>query len=176
MKRRSNHLFLYLLLNLLVSAGATLGVLWAWDRFRPRAPQEVLGVAILTQEAPTATPGAPASPTPTPLPPDEKVIEIVSVVGAGDLQQEVLRLRRMGEGDLQMTGWKLTNGRGDQYEFPASPSLILFKGGAVQVFSAPGTDTATDVYWNRSNPAWQSGDTAVLYDPQGIERARYVIP
>jgi hypothetical protein len=53
---------------------------------------------------------------------------------------------------------------------------VLYKDGAVQVFSKAGEDTVTAVYWNRSSPAWRSGENIVLLDEAGSERARYRIP
>jgi hypothetical protein len=118
----------------------------------------------------------------TPLPVDTlpptstPIIQIASVVGVGDVQQEVVLLKRVGEGNLSMVGWKLQGEHNNIYTFPKQPELILYKDGAVQVFSKAGTDSVTEVYWNRPDAAWRSGELIRLLDPQGNERATYRIP
>lgn len=201
MKKRPS-LLLYLLLNVLVSAATTLAVLWAWDNVwgtsrkagapaaplaqntvQPQAPDATssIGIPLIIGNSQTAT-AAPvimeetAGPTETPLPVDAKLIEVVSIVGAGDLRQEVVLLRRVGEGNLRMVGWKLVGEHKNTYTFPDQPELILYKDGAVQVYSRDGTDTVTEVYWNRSEAAWRSGELVRLLDPQGNERAVFQIP
>jgi hypothetical protein len=178
MKRRNNNLLLYLLLNVLVSAGTTLAVLYVWDYLRPPVVPppppgaEVVGPAVVDEVQPPAVP----EPTATLPPTGQPVIEIRTVVGAGDLAQEVVVLQRAGEGNLRMTGWRLEGEQGQAYVFPDQPELVLFEGGAVQVFTHPGDDTATEVYWDRTGPAWQRGETIRLFDTQGAERASYTIP
>ena len=55
------------------------------------------------------------------------------------------------------------------YTFPSQPELTLYKDGAVQVYTRAGTDTVTEVYWNRAEAAWRSGELIRLVDAQGIE-------
>ncbi len=111
------------------------------------------------------------------LPPaGQPVIQIVSVVGAGDLEQEVVMLKRVGEGNLNLAGWKLQGEHNNTYTFPAQSELILYKDGAVQVYTKAGTDSVTEVYWNRTEAAWRSGESIRLLDPQGTERATYRVP
>jgi len=196
MKPRSR-LPLYLLLNVIVSAVTTLAVLLIWDRTRRPDETQLLLPLIMpqaaatqnvsagdvanansTQPAPINGPTEPPTPVVTEtLPPlDVPVIQIVSVIGAGDLEQEVVLLRRLGEGNLRMTGWTLISDHGVKYIFTEQPELILYKDGAVQLYSKAGADTATEVYWNRTEPAWQSGEVLKLIDPEGNERANYLIP
>jgi hypothetical protein len=181
--RPRSNFWLYLLLNVLVSAATTLAVLFAWDALRkpdslviPPPQQAVAGAT--EAGAPSPTPASPPTLQPTiTLPPaDQKVIEIVSVVGAGDLAQEVVMLKRLGDGSLRMTGWKLEDSKGNVYTFPASPELTLFKGGTVLIYTKHGEDTATEVYWGREQPVFSSGETVKIYDTSGIERAAYTLP
>mgnify|MGYP003749551391 CR=1 FL=1 len=178
MKRRRNNLLLYLLLNVLVSAGTTLGVLYVWDYLRPPVlPAPPPALAAVTPQTETHTPPPPApTATATPPPAGDALIEIRSVIGAGDLAYEVVLLKRLGEGNLLMTGWRLEGEHGQSFVFPSQPELVLFKDGAVQVFTREGDDTATEVYLDRTEPAWRSGETIRLIDSQGIERASYQIP
>ena len=39
-----------------------------------------------------------------------------------------------------------------------------------------GTDSATELYWDRSAPAWRSGAWVTLLDPSGAVQATYQIP
>lgn len=180
--RPRSNLWLYLLLNVLVSAATTLAVLYTWDALRKPdslvipPPQQAVAGATLETGSPTST--SPPTPQPTiTLPPaDQKVIEIVSVVGAGDLAQEVVMLKRLGEGSLRMTGWKLEDGNGNVYTFPASPELTLFKGGTVLVYTKHGENTSTEFYWGRDLPVFSAGETVKIFDTSGLERAAYTLP
>jgi hypothetical protein len=188
MKRRSNPLP-YLFLNIIVSAATTLGVLFAWEALRkPPAPPPAAAAPEAAAPAATgavaagvntpAASGAVATPeaTATNPPPGQTVIEIAQVVGAGDLEQEVVLLRRLGEGNLTLTGWRLRGDGGSEYRFPEQPALVLYKDGAVHLYTRLGADTVTDLYWNRAEPAWRPGETLTLFDEQGSERAQYRIP
>lgn len=68
-----SHLFLYLLLNVIVSAATVLAVLLVWDRVR----QNELPPQVPTNPAPAETSGVPAAqtdPTATlPLPPRQRL-------------------------------------------------------------------------------------------------------
>jgi hypothetical protein len=187
--RPRSNLWLYLLLNVLVSAATTLAVLYAWDALRkpdslvlPPPQQAVAGATVDASKpvsgSPSPTLASPPTPQPTiTLPPaDQKVIEIVSVVGAGDLAQEVVMLKRLGDGSLRMSGWKIEDGNGNIYTFPTSPELTLFKGGTVLVYTKPGENTATEFYWGRDQPVFSAGETVKVYDTSGLERAAYTLP
>lgn len=179
MNRRRSNLTFYLILNIVVSAATTLAVLAIWDRARrediPALPPIATEVAG-TQAVATAAAQVEPLPTRTMPPTGDLVIQIVSVVGAGDLGQEVIMLRRLGEGNLRLSGWSLRGDGGSIFTFPEQPELVLYKGGAVQVYTKPGTDTATDIYWNRTEPAWRSGETIQVLDSEGNQRAVYRIP
>jgi hypothetical protein len=181
MKRSTSRsgLLLYLLLNVIVSAATTLTVLVIWDRVRTaQLPPPVANVPT-TEVSATETPAASPQPqaTATQAPPSSgPLIEIKEIIGAGDPQQEYVLLQRVGEGDLKLSGWQLKSEHGNVYTFPSSPELILYKGGAVQVYSRVGSDTPTEVYWNRTQAAWQSGEVATLVDAQGRVQATYQVP
>lgn len=175
---KKSNLILYILLNIIISAATTLTVLNLWERARQSELDDLPGPALAGEQLPTVSGLAiQVTPTAAPLPPaDEPVIEIVSVIGAGDVSQEVVMLRRAGEGNLPMANWTLTGDRGSVYTFAEQPALVLYKGGAVMVYSRTGTDTATEVYWNRDEAAWHSGEQITLTDSEGTERAVYTIP
>jgi hypothetical protein len=183
MKRSTSRsgLLLYLLLNIIVSAATTLTVLVIWDRVRTsQLPPPVANgptAEISATEAPTANPQAQAEATATQaLPASGPLIQIKEIIGAGDPQQEYVLLQRVGDGDLKLSGWQLRSEHGNAYTFPSSPELILYKGGAVQVYSRVGTDSPTEVFWNRTQAAWQSGEVATLVDAQGRVQATFQVP
>lgn len=171
-------LLLYLILNIIVSAATTLGVLVIWDRARQsELPVLPTFLPTLVGAAPQseATSAGPVVPT-TVIPEGEILIEISSVVGATDPELEYVLLKRLGEGDLNLAGWTLSNEHEAVFTFPAQPALVLYTGGAVQVFTRAGTDTPTEMFWNRADAAWQPGEWATLKDAQGTVRARYQVP
>jgi len=103
-------------------------------------------------------------------------VAIDSVIGAGDLDSERVMLKQRGEGELSLVGWRLEDNQGNIFIFPQFPQLILYKGGAVNIYTKVGSNTVVDLYWGLDQPVWKSGDTVVLKDPQGNERASYLIP
>jgi hypothetical protein len=130
-------------------------------------------LGAITEAPPVETP----APTETLPPPNgAPVIQIISVVGVGDVDQEMVMLKRAGEGNLRLVGWKLVGEHDNTYTFPEQPELTLYKDGAIQVYTKAGTDTVTEVYWNRPAAAWRSGELIRLLDPQGSERATYRVP
>ena len=172
---------LYILLNIVVSAATTLAVLAVWDRAQRSAlppiptfepPSATLPVGIPAQEQATATPGEESASAPS----GEPLIEIAAVVGATDPELEYVLLRRLGEGDLDLAGWTISDEQGNEFVFPSQPALVLFAGGAVQVYTRSGADSPTEMYWNRDDPVWEPGEWVTLRDAQNREQARYQIP
>lgn len=160
-------LFLYLLLNVFVSACVTGAILFWYDR-NYRA-----SLAPVPQAAAPAQSSESAEPVGT-LPPDEEVpVEIVSVVGAGTLSAEVVVVRYNGEDELGLANWQLKDDNGNTFTFP---QLILYTDGAVQVHTASGSDTVVDLYMGLRDPIWESGEVARLFDPQDNLRAIYRVP
>jgi hypothetical protein len=164
MNRR--RIFLYLLLNVFVSACVTGAILFWYDR-------NYRASLIPVPQAAAPAQGATTVPLET-LPPDADVpVEIVSVVGAGSLGAEVVVVRYNGEGQLGLANWQLKDDNGNTFTFP---QLILYTDGAVQVHTASGSDTVVDLYWGQRDPIWESGEVAKLIDPQNNLRAIYRVP
>jgi len=165
----------YLVLNVIVSAATTLLVLALWDRSQPQALLFSMGgtpaVASALPGSPDADPDAQIGATLPPL--DAPVIEIEAVIGAGDPAAEALVLKRIGEGELLLTGWKISNGRGSEYIFPY---LVLNKNGSVRLYTRGGVNSVIELYWGLAESVWHSGDTATLTDPQGNLRASFTVP
>jgi len=179
MKRRRSGLVLYLLLNILVSAATTLAVLTVWDRAQRRIlpPLPIFDppAATLPAVEPSPTAEVLSAQTST-APAGEPLIEIAAVVGATDPELEYVLLKRKGAGDLNLAGWALSDEQGNIFTFPEQPALVLFAGGAVQVYTRSGADSPTEMYLNRVDPVWEPGEWVVLRDMQGSEQARYQVP
>ena len=157
---QARRLLFYLLLNAFVSALVTGTILFFYDR------------AQRADCAPTNVPSLPATLAPSPVSGDIKV-DIVSILGAGITDSEVVVLENKGDNPIILTGWYLEDGQGNIYTFP---QLTLYKGGTVMVHTASGADTPTDLYWGRAAPAWQPGEQVGLYDAQGNLRSQHSIP
>jgi len=147
-------LVLYLLLNALVSVLVSGAILFFYDRANHKTD------CGTSEAVPTLASGGVNA-------------DIVSVTGAGVLASESVVIQNNGEAALLLSGWTLKDSQGSTYTFP---QLTLYPGGTVQVHTRPGTDTAADLYWGRSEEVWESGELAALYDTQNIARAFYRVP
>jgi hypothetical protein len=154
----------YLLLNVFVSACVTMAILYWYDRnYRAVALPQVPAAAQLSGSSPTAAVESVPQGT----------VQIVSVIGAGNLQAEAVVIRYTGAGELDLTGWHLKDTDGQTYTFPP---FKLFKDGAVQVHSAGGSNTAIDLFWGQKQAAWQSGQSVLLTTPEGDVQDSYPVP
>ena len=153
----------------LISVGETLYI--------PSGPLPTYTPVPPTDVPPSSTPKPVTSTpslTPTPSPTGNPAVPVIeSVIGAGSLANERVKITRTGLGELNLAGWQIEDGQGHTYTFPR---LSLFEGGGVFLHSTKGLDTATNLYWGLTQPAWQSGEILILRDEQGRERARYQVP
>ena len=167
----------FLILNVIISAATTLVVLVLWDRTQhPSLLPSSIDLPTIAQSVGQPANGSPSEAStvqPTLPPVDQTVIRIDTVIGAGDVANEVIVFTRVGDSDLNLNGWKVRNGRGDEFTFP---DLSLSKNGSIRLYTRSGTNTVIELFWGRDNAAWRSGDTAQLTDPQGNVRATYTIP
>lgn len=155
---RTRRLLFYLLLNALVSACVTGGILFVYDRHsrsvcRPTPPAGTAGIA-------------PASGS-------EEQMDILAVVGAGVVSTEMVILKNTGTQPVDLRGWTLRDTGNAVYTFPA---LTVYPQGILQVHTASGVNTPVDLYWDRSAAVWEPGEIASLFDSQGALRAVYTIP
>ena len=110
--------------------------------------------------------------TPPPIPENSK-IKIVTIVGVDDLATEHLQIQSISSEPLSLEGWQLETNGGMVYIFP---KITLFEYGAVDLYSRAGINSVVALYWGRSNPIFQSGDQAMIYDADGKLQAVYSIP
>jgi hypothetical protein len=179
----NKRLILYLFINVIVSACTILAILWIWDPAnRPAALQPGSGTTVETPVVPVSTglvnqtqPVATAvQPTQIKEFPKDS-IKIDKIVGAESAASEVVVITRQGtsEDQLDLTNWKLQDTNGNVFTFP---NYILYKDGAVNVYTKAGVNTVIDLYWNKSESVWQHGETATLIDSLGTIQATYPIP
>jgi hypothetical protein len=147
-------LVLYILLNALVSALVTGAILFYYDRANQKTDCGTI------EPVPTLASGGVNA-------------DIVSVTGAGVLGSETVVIQNNGDAALLLSGWTLKDSQGSTYTLL---QLTLYPGGTVQIHTGSGLDTASDLYWGRSEPVWESGELAALYDMQNIARAFYRVP
>jgi LysM repeat protein len=117
-------------------------------------------------------------PPPTPVPdqasaPSNGQIEIVSVVGLGDLNTERLVIGDAGGGKHALSGWQLHDEDGNIYTFPQA---TLYENGQIVINSRVGLDNPLELFWGLLESVWESGEIATLYDSAGQLRATYQVP
>lgn len=120
----------------------------------------------------TRTPRITHTATPTKILQEAQVV-IDTVIGAGVLENERVRLLRTGDGELSMAGWRVEDGLGNVYIFP---QLTLYKDGAINLNTRSGQNTVVDLYWGLTSPVWKPGKTVSLYDAQNGLRATFTVP
>ncbi len=160
-------LVFYLLLNVFISACVTGAILFWYDRNYRSVSMSAVQPAVPSSNQEVSTSNGTLSPQ-TDIP-----VEIVSVIGAGTLNAEWVVVSYKGEDQINLANWELRDQ--DRHVF-VFPQLILHTNGAVQVHTTSGTNTVIDLYWGQSDPVWQSGEEAQLYDPNGNLRAKYKVP
>ena len=160
-------LLLYLLLNVLISVCVTSAILFWYDR-----NYRSVSVSAVQPAAQSLSHGVSVSQA-TLNPQADIPVEIVSVIGAGTLNAEWVVVSYKGEDQLDLARWELRDENRHVFVFP---QLVLHPNGAVQVHTASGTNTVIDLYWGESEPVWQSGEMAQLFDPNGKKRAEYKVP
>lgn len=179
---QTKRLILYLFVNVVISACTILSILWLWDR--PDKPLQNLfsgkPVAVInaTNVPDNSAPAVASTPEPTkvarPSEYPKGLIKIENIVAppGGSAADEVVVLQRTGSGVLQMEGWKLEDTNGNIFTFP---ELQLFEDGAINIHTSAGIDTVIDLYWNKTDPVWQIGETATLLDPLGNIQATFQV-
>ena len=141
----------------------------------PQAPPAVEPASDVTAEPAGATPpldNVLAAQAPTLTPSGPTLIEIGQVLGAGDLNREVLVIRN-GGGSVDLEGWTLSDADGNVFTFP---KITLFADVQMRVHSAPGRSTPSDLYWGRDAPAWNVGEIITLRDQDDNVVDTYIVP
>lgn len=156
----------FLIVNIIISAATTLLVLTIWNKTNANNAIRVDTPAIVEQPQVEQNPQAILPPT------DSPVIRVANVFAPGDLENELLVIERVGEGDLNLVGWKIQDEDNNSYVFP---EIELVKG-QISVYSRTGTNTVNTLFWGSDESVWASGETVIVIDSAGNERANFVIP
>lgn len=116
-----------------------------------------------------------ATPTPTPIP--DVRINLIETGGDGEdyYWEEYVRVKNRTTRTVELTGWTIKSKRNDKtYTFPP---FNLKSNQTVQVWTRPGTDTDTYLFWGLSNEVWkEDGDCAKLVDENGEFVQWYIYP
>lgn len=125
------------------------------------------GTPALTR-TPTGTPTLTLAPTAV-----NAQVEIVQVVGAGDVTAEGVEIRNVG-GVVDLTDWTLSDSQGNEFTFPEQR---LFTNGLVTIYTRVGQDTPIALYWKRSSAVFgDAGDVVTLTDAQGRVQSTFRLP
>lgn len=173
--KSGSKLWLYIILNIFISAVTMLIVLMVWEWTHPNPDFAPLSGALSEGNTQGENSGS-TQPTTTPpnsLIEDNFQMDIRKVVGAGNLDMEYVEILNQSEGAVDMTGWQLLDEDENSFEFP---TMILESDGALKVHSKPGQDTVIELYWQSETPIWQSGEVVQLLDQNGHLTASYSIP
>ncbi|SHH00479.1 lamin tail domain-containing protein [Halobaculum gomorrense] len=83
-----------------------------------------------------------------------------------NLTEEFLTFANAGDGDLDLSGWRVEDAAGHNYTVPEGTTLPA--GGRLRLRTGQGTDTDTDLYWESGAPIWNdTGDTISVFDADG---------
>jgi len=179
---KKNRIFLFILLNILISAGTTLFVLWIWEQSHPQPilDSNLSNVSSIVNDETNSSQNSPseaADPDPDlALAEDNIAVSIYAVVGVGNLDVEYVEIRNQSQGAVDPAGWQILDEDGNSFTFPTSPSWLLSSGGAVKVLSKSGNDSVIELYWQSNVPIWQSGERVTLLNSEGNIIATYLIP
>jgi len=100
-------------------------------------------------------------------------IEIISVVGVGDLETERVLLGEKKGGKHALAGWQLRDEQGHIYTFPQA---TLYENGQIVVNTRAGVDNPLELFWGLDEPVWESGEMVTLYDDTGAVPATFQVP
>lgn len=156
----------FLLVNIIISAATTLLVLTIWNKSNATNTIQIQTPDAIKQPQSEQSPQVVLPPT------DSPVIQIANVFAAGDLQNELLVIERVGEGALNLVGWKIQDQQNNIFVFP---EIELVKG-QISVYSRSGTNTVNTLFWGSEEPIWSAGEIVSVLDSAGNERAVFEIP
>ena len=177
---KKNRIFLFILLNILISAGTTLFVLWIWERSHPQPTFDfnLNNVSSIVDDETNSSQKSPPEVAELDLVLSEENISvsIYAVVGVGNIDVEYVEIRNQSQGAVDPAGWQILDEDGNSFTFPTSPSWLLSSEGAVKVLSKSGNNSVIELYWQSNVPIWQSGERVTLLNSEGKIIATYVIP
>lgn len=101
----------------------------------------------------------------------ELSVSNTNVMTGFDVDSESVTFQNTGDGDLDLSGWSVTDredgGTGSVYTFS---DFTLEAGAEVELITGNGSDSDDTVHWGLGAPRWnQDGDTIVVTDASGSE-------
>jgi large subunit ribosomal protein L20 len=89
-----------------------------------------------------------------------------------DVDGEYVRLVNNLDEAVELTNWTLQDSESKHiYNFP---TFTLAAGAEVQLWTKAGEDDDANLYWNSRGAIWNNdGDTAILFNADGVEVSRY---
>lgn len=100
-------------------------------------------------------------------------IRLSPVLGAGNLNNEVIGVVNDSDLAVNLQGWRVEREGGPAYTIG---NTTMFPGSGIQLHSGAGTNTSIDLYWNQPSAVWTQGAVARLINSQGAEIARLTVP
>ncbi|MBX3602783.1 MAG: lamin tail domain-containing protein [Rubrivivax sp.] len=92
-----------------------------------------------------------------------------------DLAREHVRLTNDTGAALDLGGWTLQDAAARPHRYTFQAPTLLPAGATLRLWTGRGSDGPGDRYWGRRQAVWNNtGDVALLLDPDGVERARFV--
>ena len=133
----------------------------------PKDPTNTPTATLAFTVTPTPTQTKTATPTRTPTQtPGVYIVKIVYDPSTNPLD-EYIEIENTGNSSVDLEGWYIKEDRqGLRYDFPNNFSLGEDK--SVKVWTKNGTNTSSNLFWGRTEPAWNNNsDTAYLRDEDG---------
>ena len=99
-------------------------------------------------------------------------LEIEADPAGTDLQREQVLLINDGDSPVALGAWLLHDAARRPHVYTFAPTRRLAADATLRLWTRRGSDDASNVYWGRRRAVWNNtGDVAVLRDPDGAERA-----
>lgn len=131
----------------------------------PEAAQNTAPEPTPTAAQPAAQPASPQVTTTLDNPSStDASVRITAVIYPGQQSREVIVIVNEGN-DINLNGWTINTPRGKVFTFG---NLTLFKDSFINVHTTNGGNTATDLFWNQTEPVWQSGDNVELKNNNAV--------
>jgi competence protein ComEC len=83
-----------------------------------------------------------------------------------NLESETVTIENTGRTAVDMSGWVISDVADNSYTVP--DGFVLDAGASITLHTGSGTDSDTDLYWNRGSSVWNNGgDTVIIANNQG---------
>lgn len=100
-------------------------------------------------------------------------LQIQANPDGNDVQREQVLLHNDGKSAVDLGGWTLHDAARRPHVYAFAATRRLDAGATLRLWTGRGSDDAGNAYWGRRQAVWNNtGDVAILRDPDGAERAR----